>query len=67
VGGLKAGTKFGEPAPLFPRAEKDAVERMQSIEDQNSKTVIEAASGGAAAEGNGGSNSRVSRSNRKGL
>jgi methionyl-tRNA synthetase len=23
-GGLKAGTKFGEPAPLFPRAEKDA-------------------------------------------
>jgi methionyl-tRNA synthetase len=58
-GGLKAGTKFGEPAPLFPRAEKDAVERMQSIEDQNSKTVIEAASGGAAAEGNGGSNSRV--------
>jgi methionyl-tRNA synthetase len=47
-GGLKAGTKFGEPAPLFPRAEKDAIERMQSIEDQNSKTVIEAASGGAS-------------------
>jgi methionyl-tRNA synthetase len=43
--GLKAGTKFGEPAPLFPRAEKDAVERMQNIEDQNSKTVIEAAGG----------------------
>jgi methionyl-tRNA synthetase len=35
-GELKAGTKFGEPAPLFPRAEKDAVERMQNIEDQNS-------------------------------
>jgi methionyl-tRNA synthetase len=32
-GGLKAGTKFGEPAPLFPRAEKDAVERMQNIEE----------------------------------
>jgi methionyl-tRNA synthetase len=32
-GGLKAGTKFGEPAPLFPRAEKDAVERMQNLED----------------------------------
>jgi methionyl-tRNA synthetase len=47
-GGLRAGTKFGEPAPLFPRAEKDAVERMQNIEDQNSKTVIEAASNGAA-------------------
>ena len=42
-GGLQAGTKFAEPAPLFPRAEKDAVERMQNIEDQNSKTVIEAA------------------------
>ena len=49
-GGLKAGTKFGEPAPLFPRAEKDAVERMQNIEDQNNKTVIEAA-GGASGHG----------------
>jgi methionyl-tRNA synthetase len=44
-GGLKAGTKFGEPAPLFPRAEKDAVERMQNIEDENNKSVIEAAGG----------------------
>jgi methionyl-tRNA synthetase len=35
-GGLKAGTKFAKPAPLFPRAEKDAVERMQNIEDRNS-------------------------------
>jgi methionyl-tRNA synthetase len=34
-GGLKAGTQFGEPAPLFPRAEKDAVERMQNLEDEN--------------------------------
>ncbi|MDR3750131.1 MAG: methionine--tRNA ligase [Terracidiphilus sp.] len=48
-GGLKAGTQFGEPAPLFPRAEKDAIERMQNIEDQNSKTVIEAAGGTAEA------------------
>ena len=47
--GLKAGTKFGEPAPLFPRTEKDAVERMQNIEDQNNKTVIEAAGGKAVA------------------
>jgi methionyl-tRNA synthetase len=38
-GGLRAGTKFGEPAPLFPRAEKDAVERMQKIEEQNSLSV----------------------------
>ncbi|MDE3186670.1 MAG: methionine--tRNA ligase, partial [Acidobacteriota bacterium] len=49
-GGLKAGTKFLEPAPLFPRAEKDAVERMIAIEEQNSKSVIEAAGGAAAPE-----------------
>ena len=42
---MKAGTKFGEPAPLFPRAEKDAVERMQNLEDENSKSVVEAAGG----------------------
>jgi methionyl-tRNA synthetase len=47
-GGLKAGTKFGAPAPLFPRAEKDAVERMQNLEDENSNSVIEAAGGGGA-------------------
>jgi methionyl-tRNA synthetase len=46
-GGLQAGTKFGEPAPLFPRAEKDTVERMQKIEEQNSLSVIEAAGGKA--------------------
>jgi methionyl-tRNA synthetase len=43
-GGLKAGTRFGEPAPLFPRAEKDATTRMQNLEDENNRTVIEAAS-----------------------
>ena len=48
-GGLKAGTKFAEPAPLFPRAEKDAVERMQNLEDKNSKSVVEAAGGEEAA------------------
>jgi methionyl-tRNA synthetase len=37
-GGLKAGTKFAEPAPLFPRAEKDAIDRMQNIEDKNSSS-----------------------------
>jgi methionyl-tRNA synthetase len=45
-GGLKAGTKFGEPAPLFPRAEKEAIERMQNLEDENNRTVVEAASEG---------------------
>jgi len=44
-GGLRAGTRFGEPAPLFPRAEKDAVERMQKIEEQNILSAIEAAGG----------------------
>ncbi|MGA2205587.1 MAG: methionine--tRNA ligase [Terracidiphilus sp.] len=44
-GGLKAGTKFGEPAPLFPRAEKDAMERMQSLEDENNRSAVEAAGG----------------------
>ena len=43
-GGLKAGTKFGEAAPLFPRAEKDAVDRMQAIEDENNRSAVEAAS-----------------------
>ncbi len=43
-GGLKAGTKFGEPAPLFPRAEKDTVERMQSLEDENNRSAVESAS-----------------------
>lgn len=47
-GGLKAGTQLGEPAPLFPRAEKDAIERMQNLEDENNKTVIESASGAHA-------------------
>jgi methionyl-tRNA synthetase len=45
-GGLKAGTKLGEPAPLFPRAEKDAIERMQNLEDENNKSAVEAASEG---------------------
>jgi methionyl-tRNA synthetase len=53
-GGLNAGTKFGDPAPLFPRAEKDAVERMQKIEEQNSSSVIEAATNGAASSGSAG-------------
>jgi methionyl-tRNA synthetase len=45
-GGLKPGTKFGEPAPLFPRAEKDAIERMQNLEDENNKSAVDAASQG---------------------
>ena len=47
-GGLKAGTQFAEPAPLFPRAEKDAAERMIALEEENTRSAVEAASGGAA-------------------
>ena len=42
-GGLKAGTRLGEPAPLFPRAERDAIDRMQNIEDQNTGNAVETA------------------------
>jgi methionyl-tRNA synthetase len=42
--GLKAGTKFGEPSPLFPRAEKEAIDRMQSLEDENNRSAVESAS-----------------------
>ena len=49
-GGLKAGTKFNEPAPLFPRAEKDAIERMQNLEDENNRTAVEAAIKGETAK-----------------
>jgi methionyl-tRNA synthetase len=45
---LKAGTHFSEPAPLFPRAEKDAVERMQNLEDENNRSAVEAASESAS-------------------
>jgi methionyl-tRNA synthetase len=44
-GGLKAGTRLGDPAPLFPRAEKDAITRMQNLEDENNRSAIDAASG----------------------
>ena len=43
-GGLKTRTRFDEPAPLFPRAEKDAVTRMQNLEDENNRSAVEAAS-----------------------
>jgi methionyl-tRNA synthetase len=34
-GELKPGTKLGELGPVFPRAEKDAITRMQEIEQNN--------------------------------
>jgi len=47
-GGLKPGTKFLDPAPLFPRAEKDAIDRMQNMEEANTLSAVEAASSGTA-------------------
>jgi methionyl-tRNA synthetase len=54
-GGLQAGTKFLEPAPLFPRAEKDAVERMQNLENENTLSAVAAVGGAELAESGGGS------------
>jgi methionyl-tRNA synthetase len=42
-GGLAAGTKLGEPAPLFPRAEKDTVTRMKEIEENRPQSALEQA------------------------
>jgi methionyl-tRNA synthetase len=44
-GGLKPATHFGEPAPLFPRAEKDAIDQMQNLENGNNASAVQAASG----------------------
>ncbi|MGH9585363.1 MAG: methionine--tRNA ligase subunit beta, partial [Acidobacteriaceae bacterium] len=45
-GGLKPGTKLGELGPVFPRAEKDAVQKMKEIEEKNAGSNAP----GAAAE-----------------
>ncbi len=43
-GGLKPGTKLGELGPVFPRAEKEAIERMQEMEDKHlTKNAADAA------------------------
>ncbi len=41
-GGLAAGTRLGELGPVFPRADKDAAERMQQMEQEKSPTTPEA-------------------------
>ncbi len=50
-GGLKAGTRFGVPAALFPRAEKEAIDRMQNLEDENNSSAVEAVGSGGAEGG----------------
>jgi len=52
-GQLPLGTKLGSVHPVFPRADKSAVERMQQMEDQQRPAAVEApkeqAKGGAVA------------------
>jgi methionyl-tRNA synthetase len=40
-GQMPSGTKLGEVSPVFPRADKSAVERMQQMEDQQRAPVVE--------------------------
>ncbi|MHB8301733.1 MAG: methionine--tRNA ligase [Acidobacteriaceae bacterium] len=48
-GDLPPGTKLGELGPVFPRAEKEAIERMQEIEDKHSpQTAAESRRGDLA-------------------
>ncbi len=41
-GQLRLGTKLGEVQPVFPRADKSAVERMQQMEEQQRSPATEA-------------------------
>jgi methionyl-tRNA synthetase len=41
-GQLPWGTKLGSVSPVFPRADKSAVERMQQMEDQQRTAAVEA-------------------------
>ena len=53
-GELKLGTRLGKVEPVFPRADKSTIERMQQMEEKNragaaaSTTTAEGASGAAA-------------------
>jgi methionyl-tRNA synthetase len=38
-GGLQPGTKLGELGPVFPRAEKDAIQRMKTLEETTTPTT----------------------------
>ena len=68
-GQLRLGTKLGDVRPVFPRADKSAIERMQQMEDQQRSPAIEeskesrapladAASGESCASRNGGCGDR---------
>jgi methionyl-tRNA synthetase len=42
-GGLVPGTKLGDLAPLFPRADKETITRMSELEQKNTPPAVEAA------------------------
>jgi methionyl-tRNA synthetase len=46
---LEVGTKLGKVEPVFPRADKSAIERMQTLEEQNKQTVAPANTQAASA------------------
>ncbi len=57
-GGLKAGTKLGEASPLFPRADKEVIARMNEMENaghraQSSELSEKAATEAPAAKASG--------------
>jgi methionyl-tRNA synthetase len=47
-GGLKPGTKLGELGPIFPRADKDAIKKMQELEQTPTQPIAENATSPAA-------------------
>jgi methionyl-tRNA synthetase len=47
-GQLRLGTKLGEVRPVFPRADKSAIERMQQMEDQQRGPAVEESKEAAA-------------------
>lgn len=47
-GQLPLGTKLGEVQPVFPRADKSAIERMQKMEEQEREPAAEPTSAAAA-------------------
>jgi methionyl-tRNA synthetase len=52
-GQLQLGTKLGDVQPVFPRADKSAIERMQKMEEeQRSTPVAEASAAGSPAQPN---------------
>ena len=48
-GQLPLGTKLGEVQPVFPRADKSAIERMQKMEEEQERVPVAEASPAAAA------------------